>query len=166
MQTTLITISGKLASELRWPADILEANLDLLKRTLDPAKKRRPNTAHIVSRMRRDAERFMRLPKARLGACEHFRYVFMPVIPFDSMLEGILDLMKTKGLLDGDKVTKYGFPALVTDLAETVIRGIPYFYSSDVELCSLYTGFKNECEKIQRAGNTPWAKRRFFFGCY
>ncbi|KAJ5887777.1 hypothetical protein N7495_007818 [Penicillium taxi] len=155
IQTPLAAVSGQLALELRWAADMLEANPDILKRTLDSAQKRRPNTAHIVSRMRHGAERFMRYPKARLAACEHFRYLFMPVIPFDSVLDELLDLMKTNGLLDGDKIIKDGFPALVTGLAEIVVRGIPHVYVSDDEICGLHSEYKYD-GKIQRTGNTPW----------
>ncbi|OQE37875.1 hypothetical protein PENCOP_c009G03288 [Penicillium coprophilum] len=163
IQAAKATLFGQMASELRWAADILEANPDILKRTLDPAQERRPNTAHIVSRMRQDAAKIARSPREKFVLSEHFSLVFVPVIPFDSALNEMLCLMQSQGMVMGNRVVTDGLPPSVTKLVHIVIRGMPRFYMSPLEMKHLsemkLRPTANEKGEIIRTGNTLWSEQ-------
>ncbi|KXG45543.1 uncharacterized protein PGRI_033100 [Penicillium griseofulvum] len=163
IQHAKATLFNQMASELRWGADLLEANPDILKRTLDPAQERRPNTAHIVSRMRRDAAKIVRSPNEKFVFSEHFEYVFVQVIPFDSALTELLSLMQSQGIVVGNQVTD-GLPSSVTKLANIVVCGLPSFYKSALETRKELFKRKpwstaNVKGEILRTGNTPWSEQ-------
>ncbi|CAG7947379.1 unnamed protein product [Penicillium nalgiovense] len=159
------------ASELRWTADMLEANPDILKRTLDPAQEFRPNTAHIVSRLRRTADAIMRNP-AVFSFSEHFRYDFLNIIPFDSALDQLLHMMQKHGIIEGDQLVAgktiasagaASHPSSIINSVRIVIDGMPKFYISPPETAAQKAGFawRNAVNKdgdLLRTANTPWSE--------
>ncbi|KAJ5159001.1 uncharacterized protein N7500_008652 [Penicillium coprophilum] len=163
IQAAKATLFGQMASELRWAADILEANPDILKRTLDPAQERRPNTAHIVSRMRQDAAKIVRSPREKFVFNEHFSLVFMPVIPFDSTLNEMLCSMQSQGIVTNNQVVTDSLPPSVAKLVHIVIRGMPRFYMSSDEIEHLSqmkpSPITNEKGEVLRTGNTLWSEQ-------
>ncbi|KAJ5383193.1 hypothetical protein N7517_001104 [Penicillium concentricum] len=163
IQTAKVTPFKQMAEELRWAADILEANPDILKRTLDPGQEIRPNTAHIVSRMRRNAAKIVRSPKEKFVSSEHFSVVFVPVIPFDSALNEMLYFMQSQGIIMGNRVVTDSLPSLVTKLVHVVICGMPRFYLSPLETEELSQMKQrptvNEKGEILRTGNTLWSEQ-------
>ncbi|KAJ5185760.1 hypothetical protein N7491_006372 [Penicillium cf. griseofulvum] len=164
IQRAKATLFSQMASELRWGADILEANPDILKRTLDPAQEIRSNTAHIVSRMRRDAAKIVRSPNGKFVPSEHFGYVFVQVIPFDSALTEILSLMQSQGIVVENQVVTDGLPPSVTKLAHIVVCGMSRFYRSPLEIRNELSKKKlgstaNVEGEILRTGNTAWSEQ-------
>lgn len=160
------------ASELHWTADMLEANSDILKRTLDPAQEFRPNTAHIVSRMRRNADRILRAPIQKFIFAEHFRYEFLGVIPFDSALDQLLHMMQKHGIIEGDQVVASNtsisagaasHPSSIINSVRIIIDGMPKFYISPPETAEQRDNFAwrdaaNKDGDLLRTANTPWSE--------
>ncbi|CRL27624.1 unnamed protein product [Penicillium camemberti] len=160
------------ASELRWTADMLEANSDILKRTLDPTQEVRPNTAHIVSRLRHVASEIMRAPIEKFVFSEHFRYDFLGIIPFDSALDLLLHMMQKHGLIAGDQVVASNKPSLTDDTShpssiinsvQIIVDGMPRFYISPPETAEQRANFAwrptaNKDGDLLRTVNTPWSE--------
>ncbi|KAJ5494567.1 hypothetical protein N7463_010654 [Penicillium fimorum] len=163
IQAAKTTLFKQMASELHWAADILEANPDILKRTLDPGQERRPNTAHIVSRMRRAAAKIVRSPREEFVCSEHFSSMLLPIIPFDSALNEMICLMQSRGIVMGNQVVTDSLPPSITKLIQVVICGMPCFYMSPIELRTpSYMKMKpnaNEKGEIPRTGNTLWSEQ-------
>ena len=159
------------ASELRWTADMLEANPDILKRTLDPAQEVRPNTVHIVSRFRHTADAIMRTPAVFVGS-EHFRYDFLNIVPFDSALHQLLQMMQKHGITEGDQLVASktvastgagSHPSSIINSVRIVIDGMPKFYISPPETAAQKAEFawRNAANKdgdLLRTANTPWSE--------
>ncbi|KAJ5776396.1 uncharacterized protein N7511_001407 [Penicillium nucicola] len=159
------------SEELYWTADMLEANSDILKRTLDPEQAHRPNTAHILSRMRQSADKILRTPASKFAATEHFRYDFLGIIPFDSALDELLGMMQKHGLMEGDgsiandtaiSTGAASHPSSVINSVQSVIDGMPKVYilpigwpevRSDPE--HLNAALKDG--DLLRTANTPWS---------
>lgn len=160
------------ASELHWTADILEANPDILKRTLDPAQEFRPNTAHILSRLRSIAGKILRTPAQTFIFSEHFRYEFLGIIPFDSALDQLLHMMQKHGIIEGDRVVvsntiisagAASHPSSIISLVRIIIDGMPKFYISPPETAEQRAeiAWRNAANKdgdILRTANTPWSE--------
>lgn len=160
------------ASELRWSADMLEANSDILKRTLDPTQEVRPNTAHIVSRLRHGADAIMRAPIEKFIFSEHFSYEFLGIIPFDSALDLLLHMMQKHGLVGGDQVVASNtisltdgtsHPSSIINSLRIIIDGMPRFYISPPETAEQRANFAwrpsaNKDGDLLRTGNTPWSE--------
>ncbi|KAJ5225805.1 hypothetical protein N7468_007030 [Penicillium chermesinum] len=130
--------TNQCAAQIRWAADLLERNPDILKRTLDPAQVRRPNLEHILNRMRRTASKMVRpSDRYKFTTAEYFRYPFSILIPFDEALAILCERMERHGitasdqLLDNLKTEPSGDKFLpIKALAQCVIDGMPYFYNS------------------------------------
>ncbi|CAG8909087.1 unnamed protein product [Penicillium egyptiacum] len=160
------------ASELRWTADMLETNPDILKRTLDPAQEFRPNTAHIVSRLRHTADAIIRTPAKKFIFSEHFSYDFLAIIPFDSALDQLLHMMQKHGIIEGDQVAASktivlagaaSHPSSIINSVRIVIDGMPKFYISPPEAAEQKAEFawRNAANKdgdLLRTANTPWSE--------
>ena len=164
-------------SELSWAADILEANPDILKRTLDPEQKRRPNTSHVVSMMRNSAWKIRRAPGQRFVRSEHFQYEFFAVTPFNSALVELVNMMKEHDIVTGDQLTVNA--AIDSDLAAShpysirlcariLVDGMSHFDSSllttpnkraQMRKCSI----ANSDGRFPRTGNTPWSDEQKLF---
>ncbi|KAL4968708.1 uncharacterized protein BDV14DRAFT_166567 [Aspergillus stella-maris] len=130
------TLSRRTSEQLYWAASLLEQNPDILKRTLDPEQQRRPNTAHIVDRIRFMANQAGSCDPKRFFASEFFGFYFFPVIPFDSALVELLGWMEKYGLMstattDNNVQFKHSHahPLSIEKHANTVIEGMPYFYT-------------------------------------
>ncbi|OQD83630.1 hypothetical protein PENANT_c016G02933 [Penicillium antarcticum] len=161
------------AEELYWIADMLEANPDILKRTLDPEQAHRPNTTHILSRMRRSADGIMRGSARRFFAGEHFRYDFLGVIPFDSALSQLLDMMQKHGLMEADggvasetmnSAGTASHPSSIMDSVRTVIDGMPKFYLlpagwPDLRSIPRHKNAALVDGELLRTVNTPWSEQ-------
>ncbi|OQE32594.1 hypothetical protein PENFLA_c001G01774 [Penicillium flavigenum] len=159
------------ASELRWTADMLEANPDILKRTLDPGQEFRPNTVHIVSRLRYTADAIMRTPAVFIGS-EHFSYDFLNITPFDSALHQLLHMMQKHGITEGDQLVASkeiastgaaSHPSSIINSVRIVIDGMPKFYISPPETAAQKAEFawRNAANKdgdLLRTANTPWSE--------
>ncbi|KAJ5969549.1 hypothetical protein N7501_005797 [Penicillium viridicatum] len=160
------------ASELRWAANMLEANSDILKRTLDPTQEVRPNTAHVVSRLRHGADAIMRAPIEKFIFSEHFSYEFLGIIPFDSALDLLLHMMQKHGLVAGDQVVVsntisltdgISHPSSIINSVRIIIDGMPRFYISPPETAEQRANFAwrpsaNKDGDLLRTGNTPWSE--------
>ncbi|KAJ5413082.1 hypothetical protein N7465_005387 [Penicillium sp. CMV-2018d] len=160
------------ASELHWTADMLEANSDILKRTLDPTQEVRPNTAHIVSRLRHGADAIMRAPIGKFIFSEHFSYEFLGIIPFDSALDLLLHMMQKHGLVAGDEVVASNtisltdgtsHPSSIINSVRIIIDGMPRFYISPPETAEQRAKFAwrpsaNKDVDLLRTANTPWSE--------
>ncbi|KAJ5404454.1 hypothetical protein N7509_004325 [Penicillium cosmopolitanum] len=81
------------SGQLRRACTLLENNPDLLKRTLDPNQKRRPNTAHITARMNLVADKIAKSNLQNQVHTEYYRYTFFPLTPFDTSLTELLRMM-------------------------------------------------------------------------
>lgn len=164
------------SSELDWGSDMLEANPDILKRTLDPHQVRRPNTTHIVSRMQNDSGKILRASSGyKFVQAEHFKYEFFGVIPFDSALVELLALMEKHGIVKGDQITanaaiKSGaisHPSSIQESAITLAEGMSHFDPSALmtdekrekmrETSRLYAFGSPDGIVVPRTGNTPWS---------
>jgi hypothetical protein len=55
--------------------------------------------------MQRDADDMLRAPRQKFARSEHIRHEFFEVIPFDSVLVKLLDVMQKHGLTAGAQVT-------------------------------------------------------------
>lgn len=118
------------SDQLHWAASLMEQNPDLLKRTLDPEQKQRPNTAHIVSRMRQKANRFRKCDVKYFVVSEYFAFYFFPLIPFDAALTNLLRWMEKYGLNGRmDDGTKNVHPPSIEKHANIVMGGMPYFFT-------------------------------------
>lgn len=151
------------SSQLRRAATLLEDNPDILKRTLDPEQKHRPNVGHVVSRLRSDAARFFRAHKSHpFGNLEFLRYEFFPLIPFDEALVKLLDWMKLFGMLTGDQLCnpESRHPSSIMETARVVIDGMPFFYNSHpadrVEMARRIN--TNEQGETLRTVKTQWSQ--------
>ncbi|CAG7920061.1 unnamed protein product [Penicillium olsonii] len=166
------------SSELDWASKMLDANPDILKRTLDPRQERRSNTTHIVSRMKNGADKIIRASGQRLVQVEHFKYKFFEVIPFDSALVELLEMMEKRGILSGDQLTvnasdnsdvAASHPSSIREAANIIVEGMNHFDHSTLSA--------DEREKIRkwprspydegpddvdvaRTGNTPWSGKQ------
>ncbi|KAL2842541.1 hypothetical protein BJY01DRAFT_216432 [Aspergillus pseudoustus] len=129
------TLFKQTSDQLYWAASLLEQNPDILKRTLDPEQKRRPNTAHIVSRMRYTANRFKKCDLKRFISSEYFGFYFFPVIPFDTALAELLRWTEKYGItadnsrMDDGNHRKHAHPPSIKKHANIVVDGIPYFFT-------------------------------------
>ncbi|KAF7586288.1 hypothetical protein BBP40_009165, partial [Aspergillus hancockii] len=77
------------AVQMRRAADLLEANPDILKKSMDPGQTPRKNIGHIVRRIRGNAvraERHCILRGDRAGGSEFFRYELFGISPFNDAL--------------------------------------------------------------------------------
>lgn len=160
------------ASELRWTADMLEANSDILKRTLDPTQEVRLNTAHTVSRLRQEADKIMRAPAEKFVFSEHFSYEFLGIIPFDSALDLLLHMMQKHGLVAGDQVVASNtisltdgtsHPSSIINSVRIIIDGMPRFYIAPPETAEKRDNFAwrpaaNKNDDLLRTANTPWSE--------
>jgi hypothetical protein len=162
------------SSELNYAADILEANPDILKRTLDPHQVQRPNTAHLVSRLRHTADKILRAPGQRFVASEHFSYEFFPVTPFDSVLAELLHMMEKHGIVAGGQLIEYN--AIDSDLAGSqsysirksvriLLDGMSHFELSPLitprkRTAMIHSSITNAEGLVPRTGNTPWSEER------
>lgn len=172
IQKAKATLFHLRASELRWTADMLEANSDILKRTLDPAQEIRPNTAHIVSRLRYGADAIMRSPNEKFVLSEHFIYDFLGIIPFDSALDRLLYMMQKHGLTEGDRVVVSNtiilpggtsHPSSIVKSVQVIVDGMPKFYISPPETPEqraniTWRNAANEDGDLLRTANTPWSE--------
>ncbi|KAJ5952046.1 uncharacterized protein N7479_010459 [Penicillium vulpinum] len=156
------------ASQLRWTADMLEANSDILKRTLDPTQEKRPNTAHIVSRLRGVAGEILRAPIQKFIFSEYFRYDFLGVIPFDSALKQLLHMMQKHGIVEDGRVVARNtitadaasHPSSIISSFTIVIEGMPRFYIAPPEAAEqnaklAWRNAANEDGDLLRTVNTP-----------
>jgi hypothetical protein len=172
IQKAKANLSKLRASEIYWAADMLEENSDILKRTLDPEQKRRPNIAHIVSRMRRGADKILRAPVQKFLGVEHFRYDFLGVIPFDLALDQLLFMMQKHGMMDVDdgmatnkmsSANAVSHPSSILNSVRLVIDGMPRFYilppdwpgQRDI-LAQRNSAIKDG--DVLRTANTPWSE--------
>lgn len=158
------------SGQLRRACTLLENNPDLLKRTLDPDQKRRPNTAHITARMNFVADKIAKSNLQNLVHTEYYRYTFFPLIPFDSSLAELLRMMDnfdiTAGgvlLLNKDGASACGrqHTPVVHHLARVVIDGMAYHHTFWPKDPDRYRHFQvtNENGDTFRTGNTPWSEQ-------
>lgn len=163
LQLAKTNLEDQCTSQLQRAATLLENNPNILKRTLDPEQKRRPNTEHIVSRLRSDATRFFRAHKSYPFAnMEFFRYEFFPLIPFDGALVKLLDWMEDFEIETADQLCdpESRHPASILKTARVVMDGMPVFYDSlpvdrDETARRVTTNEKGE---ILRTVKTPWSQ--------
>jgi hypothetical protein len=160
------------SSELSFAADILEANPDILKRTLDPHQVRRPNTAHMVSRLRCIADKILRAPGQRFVRSEHFSYEFFVVTPFDSVLADLLYMMGKYGILVGEKLMvdtaidsdlAASHPASILKSARILVNGLSHFEVSRLgtpkeRAAMKHSTIANPEGMFPRTGNTTWSE--------
>lgn len=173
------SLFGKMSAELDWAADILKANPDILKRTLDPHQLRRSNTTHIVSRMQNDAGKILRASGQKFVVCEHFKYAFFEVIPFDSALIELLGLMEKHGLVTDDELKiedtansnpNVSHPSSILQSAQALVNGMARFDVSPElntemkkslrEMTKSLGTEDNEDIVVPRTGNTPWSEKQ------
>jgi hypothetical protein len=167
------------STELHWAANMLEANPDILKRTLDPHQERRPNTAHIVSRMRKTADKTLRAVGQRLVASEHFEYEFFEITPFDSALVELLNLMQKHNITTGDQLTvdtvvgsnlAAPHPSSIQESARIVAGGMSLFHLSPLMTPKKRSEMRhsmvtNSDGMVIRTGNTPWSEEIELMDC-
>ncbi|KAJ5537435.1 hypothetical protein N7513_010621 [Penicillium frequentans] len=163
LQQAKTNLEDQCTSQLQRAATLLEDNPDILKRTLDPEQKRRPNTEHIVSRLRSDATRFFRAHKSHPFAnMEFFRYEFFPLIPFDEALVKLLGWMEEFEMVTGDQLcnSESRHPPSIMETARIVVDGMPVFYNSlpvdRAETARQVT--TNEKGEFLRTVMTPWSQ--------
>jgi hypothetical protein len=169
VQAAKVRFFEQASGQLRRACALLENNPDLLKRTLDPEQKRRPNTAHITARMKFAADRIAKSDMHRLVHTEFYRYTFFPLTPFDSSLADLLRMMDdfdiTAGgvlLLNKDGSSAHGpqhSPAIY-QLVRVVIDGMAHHYTfwpKDPDRFR-YCQVMNENGDTFRTGNTPWSE--------
>ncbi|KAJ5993721.1 hypothetical protein N7451_009445 [Penicillium sp. IBT 35674x] len=163
LQLAKTNFEDQCTSQLQRAATLLEDNPDILKKTLDPEQKRRPNTAHIVSQLRSDATRFFRPHKRHPFAnIEFFRYEFFPLIPFDEALVKLLDWMKEFEIGADDQLCnpESRHPPSILEAARVVIDGMPVFYDS-IPVDRAETARRvatNEKGEFLRTVKTPWSQ--------
>ncbi|KAJ5346679.1 hypothetical protein N7541_009161 [Penicillium brevicompactum] len=176
IKTAKASLFGKMSAELDWAADILKSNPDILKRTLDPHQLRRSNTNHITSRMQNDAGKILRASGQKFVVCEHFKYAFFEVIPFDFALVELLGLMEKHGLVTGDQLRIDGTPSSDIDVshpssiresAQALVNGMAHFDVSPElntemrktlrEMANNFGTENSEGILVPRTGNTPWS---------
>ncbi|KAL4794526.1 hypothetical protein BDV19DRAFT_364768 [Aspergillus venezuelensis] len=161
------TLSQRTSEQLYWAASLLEQNPDILKRTLDPEQKRRPNTAHIVNRIRYMANRVGKCDPKRFAASEFFGFYFFPVIPFDGALVELLGWMEKYELFaNANGSIKHAHPPSIEKHANTVIEGMPYFYTdfppalppAEPEKTEPRSAITNDKGQVLRTMQTPWSQ--------
>lgn len=167
------TMFQQRSSEISWAADMLEANPDILKRTLDPYQERRPNTAHIVSRMRATAAKVLRASGQRFVPTEFSEYEFFPVCPLESALAEVLDMMEKHSIVDGNQLTQnsavnsaqtFSHPSAIRVSARVLVDGMrhfdpsPFFYSAKMPAFKHSLATESE-DRIPRTGKTPWSEQ-------
>ena len=123
------TLFKQSSDQLQWAASLMEQNPDLLKRTLDPEQKQRPNTAHIVSRMRHTADHCRKCDVKCFITTEYFAFYFFPVIPFDTALAKLLWWMEKYGLTDSNRMERHAHPPSIEQHANIVMEGMTYFFT-------------------------------------
>lgn len=153
--------------QLSLAASLLEQNPDILKRTLDPEQKRRPNTAHIVARILYMANRCRNYHINSFLASEYFRYQFFPVIPFDSALAEMVQRMEKHGFIaedsrmdsDANPNQKHSHPPSIREHADIVIKGMPRFFTSRISDQQQWAKrlVTNDKGDVLRTVNTPWS---------
>ncbi|KAL2008615.1 hypothetical protein VTN00DRAFT_6809 [Thermoascus crustaceus] len=147
--------------QLERAASLLEENPDILHRATDPEQNQRQNTAHVVSRLRRAAERVARqdILKGTMKGMEYFRNAFFPVVPFNHALGFVVRMLQkypAPSSLPGSEGEST--ESLKTDI-NTIIQGMPYIYLSPIrELeqpapCSTTT----EPHAVRRTWYTPYS---------
>lgn len=147
--------------QLERAASLLEENPDILHRATDPEQIQRQNTAHVVSRLRRAAERVARQDtlKGTMKGMEYFRNAFFPVVPFSHALGFVVRMLQkypAPSSLPGSEGENT--ESLKTDV-NTIIQGMPYIYLSPIrELeqpapCSTTT----KLHAIRRTWYTPYS---------
>lgn len=152
------TLFQQASDQLHWAASLMEQNPDILKRTLDPEQKRRPNTAHIVSRMRYTANRFRKCDVKHFITTEYFEFYFFPVIPFDTALAKLLRWMKKYGFITehgqiyNSNHRQYAHPQSMEKHANNVMEGLPYFFTEFPSTKGLVANDKGD---VLRTVNTP-----------
>ncbi|KAJ5785152.1 uncharacterized protein N7503_010364 [Penicillium pulvis] len=164
LQLAKTNLEDQCTSQLQRAATLLEDNPDILKRTLDPEQKRRPNTEHIVSRLRYDATRFFRAHKSHPFAnMEFFRYEFFPLIPFDEALVKLLDWIEEFEIGTGDQLynSESRHSPSILKAARIVVDGMPVFYNS-FPVGRADSGRRvttNEKGEFLRTVKTPWSQK-------
>lgn len=155
-----IVLARKCSGQILRAAILLEENPDILKRTMDPDQKRRPNTQHVVSRMKQMAETILRRKAWDFRRVEYFAYEFFPIIPFDYALENLLCMMEKHRVTAGDQILAgIEHPPFMANFAQTVVDGMAYFYLLDparpAEIpCHCTINSKGD---VLRTENTPWS---------
>ncbi|KAL4947336.1 hypothetical protein BDW69DRAFT_118767 [Aspergillus filifer] len=166
------TLSKQTSEQLCWAASLLEQNPDILKRTLDPEQKRRPNTAHIVNRMRYMANRCGKCDPKHFVASEYFWFYFFPVIPFDEALGELVRWMEKYGFVqtidkaDNGIKPEHSHPPSIKKHASTVMEGMPYFYTdsppapapAEPEKIALRSAITNDKGQVLRTVHTPFSE--------
>ncbi|KAJ5999740.1 hypothetical protein N7481_000149 [Penicillium waksmanii] len=163
------------SGQLRRACTLLENNPDLLKRTLDPDQKRRPNTAHITARMNLVADKIAKSNLQNQVRTEYYRYTFSPLTPFDTSLTELLRMMDlfditAGGVLllnkDGSSACGRQHTPAVHQLASVVIDGMAYhhtFWSKDSDLHRHFQlQVTSDNGDTFRTGNTPWSEKLDF----
>ena len=155
-----VALRSQCAQQVLRTADLLEKNPDLLKRTLDPEQKRRPNTLHTVTHMRTTANKILRSRDWEFRGSEAFKYESFPVIPFDDVLERLVQWME-KHKMTADKNVLAGdqhLPAIM-ELVRVVVDGMPYIYPLDPARATedFTCSYKTKEGDVLRTENTPWS---------
>ncbi|KAJ5612534.1 hypothetical protein N7510_005728 [Penicillium lagena] len=173
-------LAHKSIAQLRWAADMLQTNPDILKRTLDPGQQPRRNIAHVVQRMRSSADKIAKVHRLYYAGSEYLLYEFFPIIPFDWALEELIDMLVKHHLAtespDGEaevpeRMPEDGIaisiehPTSIKRSAQILIIGMPYFYSSFPHSLphSKHPLITNKKNQIFRTANTPWSGKPFIF---
>ncbi|KAJ5475031.1 hypothetical protein N7539_008097 [Penicillium diatomitis] len=160
----------KASGQLRRACILLENNPDLLKRTMDPDQKPRPNTAHIVARMNFVADKISQSNLQDPVHTEYYRYTFFPVSPFDSSLAELLQMMDHFDIIgggelllnkDGSSACKWQHAPAVHGLARVVIDGMAYHHNFWPKDQGQYRNSQvvNKKGDTFRTGNTPWSQQ-------
>lgn len=153
-------LDRKCSDQLWLAATLLEENPDILKRTTDPDQKRRPNTQHVVSRMKQVAAIIQRRKAQDFRRVEYFRYDFFPIIPFDRALEHLLYMMeKHRMTASGQIPAGSRHPPAMANLAQAVVAGMAYLYPLGPVRPAKRFGFCpiNNRGDVLRTMNTPWS---------
>ena len=153
-------LARECSGQLLRAAALLEENPDLLKRTMDPDQKRRPNTQHVVFRMKRKAETIQHRKACDFRRVEYFGYEFFPIIPFDDALQNLLCMMEKHRMTAANQILAGSqHPPSMVKHVQTVVDGMAYFYSLDPgrptktpRYCT--TNIKGD---VLRTESTPWS---------
>lgn len=150
-------LDRKCSDQLSLAATLLEENPDILKRTTDPDQKRRPNTQHVVSRMRQVAGIIQRRKAQDFRRVEYFRYDFFPIIPFDRALEYLLYMIEKHRMSASDQIPAGSqHPPAMANLAQAVVDGMAYFYPPRPAKRLTFCPINNKGD-VLRTMNTPWS---------
>ncbi|CAL5868724.1 uncharacterized protein PFLUO_LOCUS2951 [Penicillium psychrofluorescens] len=174
-------LARKNLAQLHWAADMLQANQDILKKTLDPGQQPRENIAHVVQRMKFSADKYAKVHRLYYASSEFLLYEFFPIIPFDWALEELVNMLVKHQLAtespDGEvevpeRRPEDGLahpiehPTSIKRSVQILIIGMPYFYLSFPQSLPpakhpLITDKKTN--RIYRTANTPWSGKPFIF---